>query len=85
MNNENKRAKELRNLNVDKIIAEDNPRLSFEGKEFNILVDSIKEHGILQPLVVNQVNSEFVLIAGERRLRAAQKLGLQFVLVKEIA
>jgi ParB family chromosome partitioning protein len=48
------------------------PRQSFDEAEIADLADSIRAHGILQPLVVRQVDGRFELIAGERRLRAAQ-------------
>jgi len=52
------------------------PRISFKEDELENLADSIRVHGILQPLVVTQVGSRFELIAGERRLRAAKLVGL---------
>jgi ParB family transcriptional regulator, chromosome partitioning protein len=52
------------------------PRQDFEGYKLEDLVASIKEHGILQPLVVTQEDDGFELVAGERRLRAAKKLNL---------
>lgn len=52
------------------------PRKEFSADALNELVDSIREHGIIQPLVVRQVNGKHELIAGERRWRAAQQLGL---------
>ncbi len=52
------------------------PRKLFDEDEISHLSDSIRQHGVLQPLVVRQVGEEFQLIAGERRLRAAQKAGL---------
>jgi len=48
------------------------PRQSFGEAEIADLADSIRTHGILQPLVVRRVADHFELIAGERRLRAAQ-------------
>jgi ParB family chromosome partitioning protein len=48
------------------------PRQSFDEAEIADLADSIRAHGILQPLVVRRVGEGFELIAGERRLRAAQ-------------
>jgi len=48
------------------------PRNTFESKALGELTDSIKLHGILQPLLVRKVGSKFELIAGERRFRAAQ-------------
>src|SRR5204863_8701831 len=43
---------------------------------FQTLIDSIRQHGIIQPLIVRQVGTRFELIAGERRWRAAQEIGL---------
>ena len=43
------------------------------------LIESIRQHGIIQPLIVRQVGTRFELIAGERRWRAAQELGLATV------
>ena len=48
------------------------PRQSFDEAEIADLADSIRTHGILQPLVVRRLDDRFELIAGERRLRAAQ-------------
>jgi ParB family chromosome partitioning protein len=48
------------------------PRQSFDESEIADLADSIRTHGILQPLVVRRSGDRFELIAGERRLRAAQ-------------
>ena len=48
------------------------PRQTFDEAEIADLADSIRAHGILQPLVVREVEGRFELIAGERRLRAAQ-------------
>lgn len=57
------------------------PRTSPEMENISQLADSIREHGILQPLVVlpKDAGGRYTLIAGERRLRAAQKAGLEFV------
>lgn len=53
------------------------PRISFNQEELSELAASIKQHGILQPLVVEDVGSgRYELIAGERRLRAAKLAGL---------
>lgn len=50
------------------------PRKSFDEEEIADLADSIREHGILQPLVIRRIDGRFELVAGERRLRAAQSL-----------
>ena len=52
------------------------PRKQFEHEALQELIDSIREHGIIQPLIVRQVDGGHELIAGERRLRAAQEMGL---------
>jgi ParB family transcriptional regulator, chromosome partitioning protein len=52
------------------------PRKRFDDDELTQLSSSIRTHGILQPLVVRKVGDDFQLIAGERRLRAAQAAGL---------
>lgn len=58
------------------------PRKEFDADELAGLSASIKSHGVLQPLVVRQVGDEFQLIAGERRLRAAQTAGFDSVPVR---
>jgi ParB family chromosome partitioning protein len=55
------------------------PRKAFDDDELVKLAESIKSHGVLQPLVVRQAGDGYQLIAGERRLRAAQVAGLDAV------
>src|SRR3954471_8822997 len=52
------------------------PRKEFAAEALQELVDSIREHGIIQPLIVRPVDGKHELIAGERRWRAAQQVGL---------
>ena len=52
------------------------PRKDFAPDALQELVDSIRQHGIIQPLIVRQVGGQCELIAGERRWRAAQEIGL---------
>jgi ParB family transcriptional regulator, chromosome partitioning protein len=52
------------------------PRKDFGREALQELIDSIRQHGIIQPLIVRQVGARFELIAGERRWRAAQEAGL---------
>ena len=52
------------------------PRREFQREALEELVDSIRQRGIIQPLIVRPVNSRFELIAGERRWRAAKEVGL---------
>ena len=51
------------------------PRRHFDEQQIEELAASIRERGLIQPLVVRKVNGSFELIAGERRLRAITKLG----------
>src|SRR3989304_5854457 len=53
------------------------PRDVFDGEEMRGLVESIKQHGILQPIIVRPLSHGYMLIAGERRWRAAKQLGLK--------
>jgi len=55
------------------------PRLEFDKERLQELVESIKEKGVVQPVIVRPVGGEFELIAGERRLRAAKSLGMSSV------
>lgn len=55
------------------------PRQNFTESALEELVESIREHGIIQPLIVTRTASGYELIAGERRLRSAKKLGLSEV------
>jgi len=57
----------------------DQPRKIFKEKELNELSQSIKENGVIQPLIVVKAEKGFELIAGERRLRASKLAGLQKV------
>ncbi|MGB8657311.1 MAG: ParB/RepB/Spo0J family partition protein [Candidatus Zixiibacteriota bacterium] len=51
------------------------PRTKMDQEKLEELTSSIREKGIIQPVVVRQVGEEFELVAGERRLTAAKKLG----------
>lgn len=52
------------------------PRLSFDDASLADLASSIKEHGIIQPLVLRRKNDKYEIIAGERRFKAAKMAGL---------
>jgi ParB family chromosome partitioning protein len=63
------------------------PRKAFNEASIEELTQSVREHGIVQPIVVTRTSeSHYRLIAGERRLRAAQRAGLQTVpaVIKEL-
>ncbi len=75
-------------VNIDKIrLPAQQPRRYFDPEKLNQLVQSVKEHGILQPLLVRAVGGEYELVAGERRLRAAKAAGLTEVpiITKELS
>ena len=55
------------------------PRLSFDDTSLNDLALSIKQHGIIQPLVLRKKNDKYEIIAGERRFKAAKLAGLASV------
>lgn len=55
------------------------PRIVFDSTGINELSESIKEHGIIQPLIVRKLGDKYELIAGERRYKAAVEAGLQKV------
>jgi ParB family chromosome partitioning protein len=55
------------------------PRTEFDDKTLQELANSIKQHGILQPLIVRNEKGTYYIVAGERRWRAAQKAGLSHV------
>ncbi|WP_395749831.1 ParB/RepB/Spo0J family partition protein [Prosthecobacter sp.] len=55
------------------------PRKEFQPEMLTELMESIREHGIIQPLIVRRVNGKLELIAGERRFRASRELGLKEV------
>ena len=65
------------NVSIDLIIPNRfQPRLVFDEKALNELADSIKEHGIIEPIIVRQLNDKYEIIAGERRYKAACIAGL---------
>lgn len=57
------------------------PRRHFDPQQIEELAASIKERGLIQPLVVRKVDGQYELIAGERRLRAVSSLGMTTVKV----
>jgi ParB family chromosome partitioning protein len=64
---------QLRELPLDRILPNPaQPRLSYEEESLAELSDSIREHGVLQPILVRPAGSKFEIIAGERRWRASR-------------
>lgn len=72
--------KEVLNISIEDIIPNRfQPRLAFGEKELNELADSIKQHGIISPLLVRRIGEKYEIIAGERRYKAATIAGLNNV------
>lgn len=53
------------------------PRKNFDEEKLQALSDSIKEHGLIQPIVVTRKDENYIIVAGERRWRAAKKSGIK--------
>ena len=67
-------------VEVDRIASNPSqPRRSFDEAKIDELANSVRDQGIIQPLLVRRVGEGYELIAGERRLRAARKAGLREV------
>lgn len=73
MNLDNRKVVEL-NLN-DILPNRFQPRIHFSEDAINELSESIKEHGVIQPIVVRQINDKYEIIAGERRYKASTMAG----------
>ncbi|GAA5482251.1 ParB/RepB/Spo0J family partition protein [Haloferula sargassicola] len=73
-----------REVEIDRVVPSPlQPRTHFVETPLDELVESIRQHGIIQPLIVRKVDGKYELIAGERRWRASKKLGLKTVPVIE--
>ena len=55
------------------------PREVFDEDALNALTSSIKEYGVIQPIIVNKKENGYIIVAGERRWRAAKKAGLKTI------
>lgn len=68
---------EVKSIPIDAIIPNRyQPRTEFNDEKINELCQTIKTHGVIQPIVVREIEGGYELIAGERRWRAVTKLGL---------
>jgi ParB family chromosome partitioning protein len=68
---------ELRHIKLTEIVADpDQPRRTFDESGIDEMAMSIREHGILQPIVVTPHGAGYQIVAGERRFRASRKAGL---------
>jgi ParB family chromosome partitioning protein len=78
----------VQEIEIKKIVANDKqPRKDFDEKKLSELADSMKQHGILQPIILRKKGSTYELVAGERRWRAAAKAGIEKIpaIVKELS
>ena len=67
----------IQNIRLDQIIPSPlQPRTEFRDEQLRDLIDSIRERGIIQPLIVRLAAGKYELIAGERRFRASLEVGL---------
>lgn len=74
-------------INIDEIKPNANqPRKTFDEGKLEELASSIEAHGLIQPLVVRKSNNGYEIVAGERRWRAARKIGLREIpaIVREL-
>jgi ParB family chromosome partitioning protein len=86
LDDKERKALGIHELELDKIIPNEyQPRKHFDDEKLKELAASIKEQGVIQPIIVHKAGSGFQLIAGERRWRAARLAGLKTIpaLVKE--
>jgi len=69
--------KNIQEIEVSRIVPNPHqPRIGFDDEKLKELAESIKHHGIIQPLIVTKKGNDFELIAGERRFQAAKLIGL---------
>lgn len=74
---EDKKLTSLKSILLSKVKADPSqPRRHFDKEGLEELALSIKEHGVLQPIVVVKSNNEYIIVAGERRYRASKLAGL---------
>ena len=70
---EDRSSSELRDLKLADVEPDpDQPRREFDQTALEALANSIKEHGVLQPIVVTKIKDKYIIVAGERRWRASK-------------
>lgn len=77
----------IENIDINLIIPNENqPRKEFQEDALSDLTNSIKTHGLIQPIIVRKVKNKYEIIAGERRLKASKAAGLKEIpcIVKDI-
>ena len=69
---------DVQKIELNKIYTNPNqPRKNFDKESLNELAESIRIHGLIQPIIVNEMDDGYMIIAGERRFRACKICGLQ--------
>lgn len=77
INNSDNENNNIINIKLNEIEPNRNqPRKDFDKDKLETLANSIKEHGVIQPIIVSQTDNYYTIVAGERRWRAAKKAGL---------
>ncbi len=77
---EDEKLSQLVELEIESVVRdEEQPRKNFSKESLEELADSIKEHGVLQPIVVVKVGKNYQIVAGERRWRASKLAGLETI------
>ena len=67
----------LKTITLDKIVIKDNVRTDLTKGSIKNLVESVKQKGILQPILVTEKDGKFEIVAGHRRFTAAKECGLK--------
>ncbi len=77
---EDAKESDLKELPLSEVVRdEEQPRKEFSEEALEALANSIKEHGVLQPIVVVKEDGKYKIVAGERRWRASKKAGLKTI------
>ena len=79
---------QVQNLSIDSVVPDpQQPRKTFDGDSLQLLSQSIKEHGVLQPITVRKSGRDYIIVMGERRYRASKLAGQKTIpaIVREYA
>lgn len=80
IDNTNENTNKANQVKLELVIPNNNqPRKKFDDESLTELASSIKDHGILQPIIVRPVQDRYEIVAGERRWRAAKMLNLDYI------
>ena len=72
--------KQVQNLRLEDVLPNRfQPRIKFSEESINELANSIKEHGVIQPIVVRRIGDKYEIIAGERRYKASHIAGKETI------